>query len=199
MHCCCLKPLLSAAHHTITGALTTLMCCPETATTATEFTSTTLGAPVLTTETSLLNSQNALFQRVVKPRTNPKLVSTKWSKSSLKPEPRSNWTSSIKCNNGNNNSAKCTNTTFESSENTSTMPTQLSPWTCTNKESALTKLHLNLKRNLPKAATSTKLTHSCSESNTSTAKSLLNSDNVLPPVKPRSLVSTTDCSKSPTE
>merc|ERR1719354_406799 len=176
MHCCCLKPLLLAAHHTITGALTTLMCCPETATTATEFTSTTLGAPVLTTETSLLNSQNALFQRAVKPRTNPKLVSTKWSKSSLKAEPGSNWTSSIKCNNGNNNSVKCT-----------------------NKESVLTKLNLNLKRNLPKAATSTKLTHSCSESNTSTTKSLLNSDNVLPPVKPRSLVSTTDCSKSPTE
>merc|ERR1712013_455240 len=71
--------------------------------------------------------------------------------------------------------------------------------TCTNKESVLTKLNLNLKRNLPKAATSTKLTHSCSESNTSTTKSLLNSDNVLPPVKPRSLVSTTDYSKSPTD
>ena len=61
------KPLLLAAHHTITGAHTTSMCCPETATTASEFTSTALGAPVLTTETSLLNSQNALFQRVVKP------------------------------------------------------------------------------------------------------------------------------------
>merc|ERR1712176_1725030 len=121
------KPLLLAAHHTITGAHTTSMCCPETATTATEFTSTALGAPVLTTETSSLNSQNALFQRVVKPRINPKLVSTKWSKSSPKPEPRSNWTSSTKCNNGDNNSANCTNTTFKSSENTSTAPTQLSP------------------------------------------------------------------------
>merc|ERR1712157_442237 len=92
-----------------------------------------------------------------------------------------------------------TNTSSKSSENTSNVLTQLSPTTCTRKESVLTQLNLNLLRNKPKTVTSTKFTHSCSESNTSTTKSLLNSDNVLPPVRPVSPVSTTDCTTKPTE
>merc|ERR1712183_186199 len=50
------------------------MCCPEATTTATDSISTTLGAPVLTTETFSLNSQRALFQRVVKKKRKPTTV-----------------------------------------------------------------------------------------------------------------------------
>merc|ERR1712183_1164953 len=84
------KPLLLMRHHTNTGALIPSMCCPE-ATTATDSISTMLGAPVLTTETFSLNSQRALFQRVVKTKRKLTTVSMKWSKSSLKPEPKSKW------------------------------------------------------------------------------------------------------------
>merc|ERR1712168_1110838 len=45
--------------------------CPEATTTATDSISTTLGAPVLTTETFSLNSQRALFQKDVKTKRKP--------------------------------------------------------------------------------------------------------------------------------
>merc|ERR1712183_982648 len=68
------KPLLLMRHHTNTGALIPSTCCPEATTTATDSISTMLGALVLTTETFSLNSQRALFQRVVKTKRKPTTV-----------------------------------------------------------------------------------------------------------------------------
>merc|ERR1719427_1458691 len=148
-----------------------------------------LGAPVLTTETFSSNSQRALFQRVVKTKRKPTTVLMKLSKSSLKPEPKSRWNLCFHKVTGSKTFAKLTTTTSPFSRTTSTVLTAYTPSTCSTKDARLTVLNSMLLRIKLSDATT----------NMSAAKSLLNSDNALPPVRPVSTLSTPSCTFVPTD